>query len=135
MTTNRTKHALVEIVVGNVPCRGVVKQNKFVARSHSSDILVWTAIFVDHEFKFMDRIFTTVSPKNILDLGANAGYTAVYFANRYPAARIASVEASLGNFATASINILGNANVNLIWGAIWESQQQLSITPVDRGDW
>jgi hypothetical protein len=135
-TTHGTKHALVEVVVGEVPCNGVFKQNTFFLRSHSPDVQAWNSTFMNHDFQFMDKLFIKKPPTTILDLGANVGFTTVYFANRYPDARVAAVEPSLGNFATASVNTLGNANIILFWGAIWdESQQVVGMTlPVDRGE-
>ncbi len=39
------------------------------------------------------------SPETIVDAGANIGVTSIYFANRYPGAKIFAVEAEASNFA------------------------------------
>ena len=90
---------------------------------------------MEHEFTFMDKLFIKAPPKTIMDLGANVGYSAAYFASRYPDAKIVALEPSFGNFATASINVHWSSNITLVWGGIWESQQLLKIAPVNRGEW
>src|SRR5581483_12435843 len=57
-------------------------------RCGSSDVSNMTQIFRDNSYGFAMR----ATPRRILDLGAYAGYAAVYLARRFPQAEIACVE-------------------------------------------
>src|SRR5438128_1024549 len=57
-------------------------------RPSTSDLRVVLKVLADHEY-------TTplpINPKLIIDAGANIGISALYFANRYPNARIYAIE-------------------------------------------
>ena len=64
-----------------------------VRNNRGADVFVFSGIF-DHRYYELPLPFT---PATILDLGANIGWTAIYFARRYPHARIACVEPMSGN--------------------------------------
>ncbi len=66
--------------IGNVHV--IVRDNQ------GSDAFVFSEVF-DHCYYDFPLPF---SPKTILDLGANAGFTAIFFARKYPAAELACVE-------------------------------------------
>lgn len=56
--------------------------------------------------------------KYLLDLGANAGYSANYFSEQIPEINIIAIEPEENNFKTAKINLSKNENVELLLGAI-----------------
>ncbi|HET9955298.1 MAG TPA: FkbM family methyltransferase [Polyangiaceae bacterium] len=58
-----------------------------------SDEEVFREVFVDDEYGLVD-----VTPQVIFDVGANVGYSALYFARKYPQARIFSFEPDPRNF-------------------------------------
>ena len=64
---------------------------------------------------------------NILDLGANVGYTAVDFAVRYPGARIVAVELDRENAALAERNLspFGERCV-VLRAAVWSSDGEVA---------
>ena len=59
-----------------------------VPANRGSDAFIFGEVF-EHEYY---RLSLPVPPSTILDLRANAGFTAVYFARVYPIARLACVE-------------------------------------------
>ena len=57
------------------------------SRKNTTDFETLKYIFYDKEYR-LDEL--AISPKWIIDGGANVGYASVYFANAYPEARIIS---------------------------------------------
>src|SRR5438874_10004347 len=67
----------------------------------NSDLLMFEQIFYRKDYD----VNVPVDPKIIVDLGANVGFASVYFANRFPAAKIFALEPNTDNFAIACKNI------------------------------
>jgi FkbM family methyltransferase len=70
-------------------------------------------------------------PRTIIDAGANIGLSAVYFANRFPEAKIVAVEPESSNFEILRQNVSGYSNVLAIRAALWHSTGMISL--VDPG--
>src|SRR5438034_61021 len=64
------------------------------ARSGTSDVETFEEVFVDRHYEIP---FADFSPRTILDLGANIGFASVFFAARWPRARILAVEPAADN--------------------------------------
>ena len=64
-------------------------------RKQTSDIAVFCSIYAFSEFKYAFKI-----PQGgvILDLGANIGISTIYFAQKYPTAKIFAIEPNLDSF-------------------------------------
>jgi hypothetical protein len=78
-------------------------------RSGTSDIFNLAQVFLgdrhgDDPHGYGGYGFDLPTPRWILDLGAYCGYTAVYLANRFPDARIISVEPAPANFEVLRTN-------------------------------
>ena len=71
------------------------------------------------------------SPRLIVDGGANVGYASVYFAGKYPDARIISIEPNRENCALFDKNCAPYPNVELVRGALWSSDTALVIENPD----
>jgi FkbM family methyltransferase len=86
---------------------------------------------------FMDRQYDIEihEPRRILDLGAYVGYTAVYFANRFPGASIISVEPSGSNFDTLVANTAAYQNIRCLPAAVWHERAELALADYSYGDW
>lgn len=69
-------------------------------RLGTSDGEVYREVFQDKDYA-LDLDF---SPEIIVDAGANVGLAAVYFANRYPEARIVALEPEASNYAMLEKN-------------------------------
>jgi FkbM family methyltransferase len=59
-----------------------------------------------------------VRPRTILDLGANAGFAALFFHRRFPGARIIAVEADPATYARLVRNVASLARVTTVHAAI-----------------
>jgi FkbM family methyltransferase len=96
-----------------------------------TDLLNMQQIFWSKEYDFE----FSGQPQYILDLGAYAGYAAVYFANRFPSAKIVCVEPSPTNFRLLRMNTEPYDNVKCIHGAVWYRSTRLKMTERIGGDW
>jgi FkbM family methyltransferase len=74
--------------------------------SARSDMSVLEEIFLDHEYAL-----DIPSPDVILDLGANFGAATIYFAQKWPEARIIAVEPTPATFARLKENTAGYPQV------------------------
>lgn len=98
-------------------------------RKGTSDMPVFRQIFMDGEYDFPFNI----EPRIILDLGANIGLAAAYFAVRYPAARIIALEPSSGNYQQLLRNTAHHPNVKAYNLAIWSDTKNLEIVESQMG--
>jgi len=104
-------------------------KRKIHIRCSSSDISVFENIFIEDELHI-----ELEDPTFIIDGGANCGLAALYFACRYPRARIVAVEPSAENCELCRRNTTG-LNVEVIQSAIWSSSTNLKIENPDAEPW
>lgn len=83
-------------------------------RRGTSDILNYRGIFEREEYSFL-----TDPLHQILDLGGYIGLASVYFANRFPDAKILLVEPDPDNFILASLNCRGYKNITCVNFGVW----------------
>jgi len=62
-----------------------------------------------------------------VDCGANIGVSALYFARRYPAAKILAIEPDPANYEMLVRNTRQVASVHPVQAAVWPRQASLSI--------
>lgn len=74
-----------------------------------------------------------IEPRLIVDAGANVGYVSVYYANRYPDARIVALEPDDRNFALAQQNCAGYPSIELLRAGLWPHDARLSTVEPDVG--
>jgi FkbM family methyltransferase len=74
-------------------------------------------------------------PKWIVDAGAYVGFTAVFFAKRYPGARIIAIEPSPENVALLRENCARYPQVTVVEGALWYEPGSLELEFSKRGSW
>jgi FkbM family methyltransferase len=65
--------------------------------------------------------------KNVIDAGANIGYTAVLFANWWPGAKIISVEPDKENYEFTIKNTACYPNIAVLNNALWNKETELMI--------
>ena len=69
---------------------------------------------------------------SIVDAGANIGLASLYFAQRFPKAKIVSLEVDQANFELLTKNTGCYPNITCIRKALWSGQAQLGIlNPTD----
>ena len=71
-------------------------------------------------------------PHVIVDAGANIGLTSVFYANRYPQAKIIAIEPEPSNFEMLTKNTASYPNIIALRAALWNKDCDLDI--VDSGD-
>lgn len=76
----------------------------------------------------------TLQPQVIIDGGANIGLTSIFFANRYPNARIISVEPDENNFIVLSDNVRPYPRITPVKSAIWHKKEQIHVVDKGYGD-
>jgi FkbM family methyltransferase len=100
-------------------------------RCGSSDAANMAQIFRDNAYGFPLR----ATPLRILDLGAYAGYAAVYLARRFPHAQVACVEPGDSNFRMLTLNTTPYRRIQTIKAAAWHSTSRLGVQARYFGDW
>lgn len=100
-------------------------------RCGSSDLSNFGQMFVAQEYGFP----LDFAPARILDLGAYAGYAAVYLARRFPFADIVCVEPSLANFQMLTLNTAASSRIRRLNVAAWGHSSNLDVASTMGGDW
>lgn len=108
-----------------------IKFRPLIIRKNTSDIEVFKQIFVSREYNFAINI----NPKIIVDAGANVGYSALYFANRFPKAKIIAIEPEKENFKILKQNTLIYDNIQSIKAGLWYKKTKLKIVDNGLGEW
>jgi FkbM family methyltransferase len=79
-----------------------------------SDLYVWNEVFWEHANDCVDL----EAASWIIDAGANVGYTAIWFAERYPSSRVIAVEPDAENFEILCLNVAHEPRIIPIRAAI-----------------
>jgi len=106
-------------------------RHEFVVRIPSTDVLVFRQVFDRREYDFEVRR----PPRVIVDAGANVGLSSIFFANKYPNARIIAVEPEARNFAMLANNVAPYPNVTPVEAAIWSENTDLDLFDPGIGHW
>ena len=99
-------------------------------RLRTSDHRVFGDIFQRHEY-----LFDPPPPETIVDAGANIGLASVYFANRWPHARIIAVEPDPENFEILQENVKFYHNIIPVQAAVWKKNARLNLFDPGGGSW
>lgn len=67
-------------------------------------------------------------------MGANIGISPIYFANRYPSAKIIALEPEPGNYAMLVRNTRPYPSITPLQVALWNHDGEISISPYDPAD-
>lgn len=103
----------------------------FQLRIPSSDVPTYKDVFIDQEYDFL----VETQPKVIVDAGANIGLTSIYFANKYPGAKIIAIEPEQSNFKILEENIAPYPNIILIQAALWHKNEEINLIDPGLGKW
>jgi len=100
-------------------------------RLPTADLATFEQIFLKGEYDF----HTKSPPQVIVDAGAHIGFAAVYFANRFPDARIFAIEPEAKNFEMLRKNVAPYPNVIAIHAALWDREGDLGVIDRGTGTW
>jgi len=95
-------------------------------RIRTSDISLYNDILLRKEY---DLGLPGFCPKTIVDAGANCGMATLYYANRYPSAKIVAVEPEASNYAALVKNVSLYPNVTPIHAALWNKDGKVRLGP------
>ena len=98
-----------------------------LVRPDTTDPFIFEEVFILDEYDFE----TAAHPEVIFDIGANVGYAAVYFAQRYPEARIIAVEPEKSNLECLKRNTAAYPNITIVEAGIWGKRTRLTLVDPD----
>lgn len=107
-------------------------KHPFRLRAQRADGISFREIFLRRLYDL--SLPQTIQPNVIIDGGANIGLTSLFFANRYPNARIISVEPDENNFAVLSDNVRPYSRITPVKSAIWNKKEQIHVVDKGYGD-
>jgi FkbM family methyltransferase len=100
-------------------------------RMRTTDVSLYEEIIVNAEYEFeINR-----EPSVVVDAGANIGLTSVYFANRYPNAKIIAIEPEPSNFKMLVKNTERYPNIVPVEAALWRSDTMVDLSDPGSGNW
>ncbi len=79
--------------------------------------------------------FGVDNPDVVIDAGANAGYSAVWFARRYPQARVIAIEPDSGNLELLRRNVQDYPNVEVVGAALMSFDGPAELVDPGHGPW
>jgi FkbM family methyltransferase len=97
-------------------------------RIDTSDFCAYCDVLT-FETKSYDPQIGGFAPKTIVDIGAHIGMASIFFALKYPMARIVAVEPESSNFAALVRNTAPYEKITPVRAAIWREDGFVSIGP------
>lgn len=106
-------------------------KHPILLRIPTSDVPTYRQVFIDKEYDFeVER-----QPKVIVDAGANIGLASIYFANKFPGAKIISIEPEQSNFELLKENVSSYSNIMPIHAALWHKNEEINLIDPGLGKW
>jgi len=100
-----------------------LKYHPFYIRKATTDVNVFRCIFVNKEFELPVK----VNPKFIIDAGAYSGLSTIYFAHKYPDAKVVAIEPERSNYNTLIKNTEKLTQVSRLNAGLWSKDAFLKI--------
>ncbi len=100
-------------------------------RVPSTDIKADEQVFRECQY----QIDVKAAPSVIVDAGANIGLTSIYFANRFPDAKVFAIECEASNFRLLKRNVAAYDNIVPIHAALWGTDGEIEIVDTGLGHW
>lgn len=100
-------------------------------RIPSSDIMTYKQIFLRQDYEFI----TEEQPDIIIDAGANIGLASIFFANKYPNAKIIAIEPQMNNFELLIKNVESYSNIFPVQAALWNQNCEINLVDPGLGNW
>lgn len=122
--TPNENRGLAKIVVPKI-------KSPLFLRTNTTDAPTFSQIFLQKDYDLNSGI----NPKLIIDGGANVGYASVWFANKFPKAKIFAVEPEEENFKILKMNTKKYTNVKLIKAGLWHKKAFLKVLDKGYGKW
>lgn len=124
--------AFIKIKTGttnSITLRGVLHPIRL--RSNTSDITTFKHIFAHDDYEFE----VEVEPQIIIDAGANVGLASIFFANKYPKAKIYSIELAPSNYKILVENTCNYKSVKVFNAGLWHKKEILRFQEKGISPW
>lgn len=108
-----------------------IKGTQVYVRSNTPDLEVAFSSLYDEEYGSI----RLSHPKIIIDAGANIGTSSIFFARKFPDARIFAVEPEASNFQLLRKNLKQYPNVVVVQAAFWGTNGMRKIRNRFTGHW
>ena len=92
-------------------------------RVPSSDVQTYGQVFRNLEYGFS----VEPPPETIVDAGANVGLASIYFAAKYPQARIIAIEPESSNYELLKKNVAPYRNIQTLNAALWNENALIDL--------
>ena len=131
---NKKSRHFIEIEIKHLE-KGLIKVKRedflypFYLRNDSSDVDVYKNIMDERQYDFK----TAYTPKVIIDAGANIGLSTIYFANKYPEAKIVAIEPEISNYELLLKNTSFYPNISAVQAALWDKDGEIDLYNVGSG--
>lgn len=117
-----------------VTIRAEGRRFPIVLRPEDGDLAIFYEIFVRDCYRIPEDTVPAASVRTIVDCGGNIGLSALYFAARYPNARIFSVEPNPDNYALLKRNASAEPRITPVQACVTGvGEQQVYIDTVGKG--
>jgi FkbM family methyltransferase len=100
-------------------------------RLRTTDVSILSEMLRDAEYD----LDLPISPRVIVDAGANIGVTSVFYANKYPAARVFAIEPESSNYELLEKNAAPYGNITCIRAALWKTDTAITLADPGFGHW
>lgn len=100
-------------------------------RLRTSDLWTFDGIFLRREYD----VPLPEDTRLVVDAGANVGLAALYFAWRFPQARVLALEPDPENFTQLCRNVAGEDRIEPVRAALWGREGHVRLTDPGRGAW
>lgn len=99
------------------------KKIHFFLRNNKTDAGIFKQVFIDKQYEIPIHF----EPQTIIDAGANIGLAALYFAGKFPHAKIVALEPDTENFELAKKNTQNNSRIIMLQKGVWDKETYLEI--------
>lgn len=106
-------------------------RHPFRLRIPSTDVSAYRQVFLKRQYDFV----MTPAPAVIVDAGANIGLASIWFANRYPDARIIALEPEQSNFELLRANVAPYPQIVPVQAALWHRDEEIRLIDPGLGEW
>jgi len=103
-------------------------RDRFSIRDNPYDFATFEEVLLREEY----AVKLDFTPATIVDAGANIGLTSLFFTNRYPNAKIISLEPDTDNFNLLKTNTASYKNITPVKCGLWDRDVFLEI--IDEGN-
>jgi FkbM family methyltransferase len=101
-------------------------KSPFTLRANTADVAAFQQVFVHREYDH--QMLTRIDPAQIIDAGAHIGGASVFFATRFPEARIIAIEPDAANFQLLVQNTKYYKNVVPVHAALWSEDALVGLS-------